>query len=714
MKSSVFTAVSCFYSDVSKRLRFETGGRKMKEKKCEITRKRPLFLLSIIMCIWFMSFETMDVKASNNITIAGVDMGYSDGSYFSKNGSACKCHGRGTCGEASDCNCIVVSGTSQCYGWSMWVENKLFGYNEISKSSNFTTVVTNYSNCTGSGIYNKLNGKIGAGTHIRTLSSKKGYPHSVSVISYDQNGIDITDCNHSGKCQVDVRHYTWDSFANFMNGYGGISFVKACKNGNPSGNNYYNSYGFDNPSNNETITEGTFLFQGWIDAKKEIASITCSINHGARYVETALYKRPDVPNATAFRVEIDSNLLNIGKNDVALCVNFKDGSATVVENRTVTWSPKLLWGFDSPTEGTQISDNQFQFSGWIETGRRLERITCSINHGEQYLTANLYKRPDVPNATAFRLDIASSNLHYGENYIAVCAHYADGTGETIAEHKVKKCTIDAMEYPQNGEKFTCKNAWFLLQGWSTDDNKVIDHFEFTIDDTRYTTAAHNREDLSGNARYYRVQVPLNRLKNGKNQIEIFSYYTNGNSRSIGRLEVLGDVEHKWNAGEVTQNATCKETGVKTYTCTNCKETRIEKIPATGHQHTEIRNEKQATTDEKGYTGDVYCIDCNQLISKGTSIPKLIPMLSLVEKNGIFIASVSNTKHVTEYGFVYGNQTDITLETPGRTRIAYSNLDFNGNYSFDATELTGCTIRAYVVYTNEAGATQVIYSDSISR
>ena len=203
----------------------------MKEKKCEITRKRLLFLLSIIMCIWFMSFETMDVKASNNITIAGVDMGYSDGSYFSKNGSACKCHGRGTCGEAPDCNCIVVSGTSQCYGWSMWVENKLFGYNEISKSSNFTTVVTNYSNCTGSGIYNKLNGKIGSGTHIRTLSSKKGYSHSVSVISYDQNGIDITDCNHSGKCQVDVRHYTWDGFANFMNGYGGISFVKACKNG---------------------------------------------------------------------------------------------------------------------------------------------------------------------------------------------------------------------------------------------------------------------------------------------------------------------------------------------------------------------------------------------------------------------------------------------------------------------------------------------------
>ncbi len=39
-------------------------------------------------------------------------------------------------------------------------------------------------------------------------------------------------------------------------------------------------------------------------------------------------------------------------------------------------------------------------------------------------------------------------------------------------------------------------------------------------------------------------------------------------------------EHKWNDGEVTTAATCKE-GVKTYTCTVCGETRTEAIPATG-------------------------------------------------------------------------------------------------------------------------------------
>lgn len=92
----------------------------------------------------------------------------------------------------------------------------------------------------------------------------------------------------------------------------------------------------------------------------------------------------------------------------------------------------------------------------------------------------------------------------------------------------------------------------------------------------------------------------------------------------------------------------------------------------------------------------------------------VPVLFLSQKNGALVASVSNIDYVMEYGFVYGKQKNITLNTPGRTRIAYSDLDSSGSYSFDATELTGCTIRAYVVYTDEAGTAQVIYSDSISR
>ena len=39
-----------------------------------------------------------------------------------------------------------------------------------------------------------------------------------------------------------------------------------------------------------------------------------------------------------------------------------------------------------------------------------------------------------------------------------------------------------------------------------------------------------------------------------------------------------------------------------------------------HSHTEVRNAKEATATEDGYTGDTYCLDCGTLISAGAVIP----------------------------------------------------------------------------------------------
>ncbi len=41
-----------------------------------------------------------------------------------------------------------------------------------------------------------------------------------------------------------------------------------------------------------------------------------------------------------------------------------------------------------------------------------------------------------------------------------------------------------------------------------------------------------------------------------------------------------------------------------------------------HAHTEVRNGKEATCTEEGYTGDVYCTDCGQLVAQGEVIPAL--------------------------------------------------------------------------------------------
>ncbi|MDE7309992.1 MAG: CAP domain-containing protein, partial [Lachnospiraceae bacterium] len=41
--------------------------------------------------------------------------------------------------------------------------------------------------------------------------------------------------------------------------------------------------------------------------------------------------------------------------------------------------------------------------------------------------------------------------------------------------------------------------------------------------------------------------------------------------------------HKWDSGVVIKEASCEEDGIKTITCTICKETKTEVIPATGHK-----------------------------------------------------------------------------------------------------------------------------------
>lgn len=80
--------------------------------------------------------------------------------------------------------------------------------------------------------------------------------------------------------------------------------------------------------------------------------------------------------------------------------------------------------------------------------------------------------------------------------------------------------------------------------------------------------------------------------------------------------------HTWDAGKITQEATCVKTGIKTYTCTVCKTTKTEEVPATGtHKNTELRNVKEATCTEEGYTGDTYCKDCGSKIASGQKVNK---------------------------------------------------------------------------------------------
>lgn len=88
-----------------------------------------------------------------------------------------------------------------------------------------------------------------------------------------------------------------------------------------------------------------------------------------------------------------------------------------------------------------------------------------------------------------------------------------------------------------------------------------------------------------------------------------------------------------------ETATCISKGHKAYyTCSGCADwfedaegtiqiedkasVEIDKDPANHVGGTEIRDAKQPSYTEEGYTGDTYCLGCNAKISEGQVIPKL--------------------------------------------------------------------------------------------
>ena len=55
---------------------------------------------------------------------------------------------------------------------------------------------------------------------------------------------------------------------------------------------------------------------------------------------------------------------------------------------------------------------------------------------------------------------------------------------------------------------------------------------------------------------------------------------------------------------------------------SCESTRIEELPANGHGETVTKFAKEATCKMEGYTGDLYCMDCGELLEEGSVIEKL--------------------------------------------------------------------------------------------
>lgn len=216
--------------------------------------KKRVAAIFLVLFLTICAVPTVSVSAeeTSNIIINGVDIGYKDGGYFTKNGKSCansyfpngRCHQYGVCGviQTPLCNCMRFWPTGekatcevdlkgiQCFGFARYCQYAVYGYHDGNKAEYFRDITGPVSSgdCTAAFLKSKLLNCAPA-THIRTADTKKGFPHSISVVDTGEEGIRIADCNISGYCKVREAFYSWEEFAKFIKSFGGLDYVKEWK-----------------------------------------------------------------------------------------------------------------------------------------------------------------------------------------------------------------------------------------------------------------------------------------------------------------------------------------------------------------------------------------------------------------------------------------------------------------------------------------------------
>ena len=272
-----------------------------------------------------------------------------------------------------------------------------------------------------------------------------------------------------------------------------------------------------------------------------------------------------------------------------------------------------------------------------------------VAEGSTTLTASLYglTAADMPTINVYRCE-----HHWDQGEIiteATCTEEGEKkfTCSICGDKKTEKISATGHQHTEirNKKEATCKETGYSGDTWCKDCGKKIlpgqtiaKTENHSWDAGKVTTKATCTEEgektftcsICGDKKTEKISATGHQHTEIRNKKEATCKETgySGDTwcKDCGKKILPGQTiakteNHSWDAGKVTTKATCTEEGEKTFTCSICGDKKTEKISATGHQHTEIRNKKEATCKETGYSGDTWCKDCGKKILSGQAIAK---------------------------------------------------------------------------------------------
>lgn len=223
--------------------------------------------------------------------------------------------------------------------------------------------------------------------------------------------------------------------------------------------------------------------------------------------------------------------------------------------------------------------------------------TCTVN-GEQQYTCTVCNQTKTEPVKATGHDWQINKILSA----ATC------TSNGIARYICKTCgygenhTITAIGHKpeiRNKKEATCSSTGYTGDTYCSVCNKKLSSGE-TIAKKEHTWVKQDN-------------IPATCEKGG---MEVEKCSVCGETKETQISDPLG---HDYGEWKVTKEPTCTKYGTKKRICKRCNEYEIDVIDPTGHQHTKIIDQKKATCEEKGYSGDLYCEDCRLIIQLGHDI-----------------------------------------------------------------------------------------------
>ena len=265
------------------------------------------------------------------------------------------------------------------------------------------------------------------------------------------------------------------------------------------------------------------------------------------------------------------------------------------------------------TDNTGIS--KVQFATWTENGGQDDLIwhrgtvtgnkaSCRINVSDHNNETDCVYIVHI-----YADDISGNSGGYPTSV------YVDATGPVISDVEITDITEKGYTVKCNVEDDHSGINRVQFPTWFEDQNPYVSDGSWKTDPAVSGT-------LEDGKYIYRVNTSDFDDQIGLYNTHIYAWDNCGNQSENHPVQVTIKEAHNHEyVSSVKKAPTCTEAGIKLYTCKDGDDSYEEEIPATGHRNTELREKKEASCTEEGYTGDTYCKDCGAKLESGSVIAK---------------------------------------------------------------------------------------------